>query len=277
MHKIFTMKHSIYILAILIFIQYSCDKDEKVEENYGTVIEVPNEVTTIKRAIELANPFDTVLIHEGTYEEYDIEIDKPVFITSFYAYSGDSSVINQTVIDGNDVSRIFYISDVSDTIIISGITLTSGRTSFEGGGIYCDNSIIKLKNIIIKENNVSKPNTYGIGGGLYLNESYAYLENVYIFDNYAQETGGAIVCMSSILKVYSSGIYNNRSEFGHPIRIWGSDLYFENLIIRDNIASPEEIYLEDCTGTFKNVQIINDEILFSDCSIEFIDCNIPGY
>jgi len=63
-----------------------------------SVINTPGEFG-IKRAIELAQPYDTLIIKAGTYHEAGIEINKPLTLI------GEKNA----VIDGNDLGQILII------------------------------------------------------------------------------------------------------------------------------------------------------------------------
>lgn len=296
MHKIFTMRNLSYYLAIFIFLLYSCGDDDENKRPFGTLIEVPSEVETIKDAVKIAQPFDTILLQAKEYFEWNIEINKPIFITSQFLFENDSNLISQTIINANDESRVFTIDGVTDTLRLNGFTIKNGHakltdpqlpepkfTSYNGAGIYSSNSNIKLTNLIIVENSASEPNSRGDGGGLYIDNSNILLDNVQIQNNYGLRTGGAFYCENSNLKIFNSLIENNRSSWGgSPITIWFSTVDFKNVIFRDNenafdMEIRPELNIYDCTGVFENVYAINDSVLIENCTIELINCNIPGY
>ena len=295
MHKIFTMKNLKLFLLLLIVIFNSCEKDEDNKRPFGTIIEVPSEVKTIKEAISIAEPYDTVLLQTKEYFEWNIEISKPIFITSQFLFENDSNIISQTIINANNESRVFTIYGVTDTLRLNGFTIKNGHakltdpqlpepfTSYNGAGIYSSNSNIKLTNFIIVENSASEPNSRGDGGGLYIDNSNILLDNVQIQNNYGLNTGGAFYCENSNLKIFNSLIENNTSSWGgSPITIWFSTVDFKNVIFKDNenafdMETRPELNIYDCTGLFENVSAINDSVLIENCTIELINCNIPGY
>ncbi len=274
------MKHISYFFAIFLLLLYSCEEESK--RPFGTLIEVPNEIETIKDAISIAQPHDTVLIHNGEYFEWNIKIEKPIYITSNYFYENDSNIIAQTIINANHESRVFTIMDISDVLFINGITMRNGATYF-GGGLYCENSSINISNVVIESNSASKPNSQGAGGGLFLKNSNIILDNVHIYDNYGLRTGGAFYCENSTLKVINSLIDNNESWWGGPpVSIWLSTINFKNVIFRDNLNSfthedYPEIIIAESTGVLENVQVVNDSISIGTSTIDLINCRIPGY
>jgi len=279
------------ILISIFFLVFTthCKKDEKKIE-YGTKIEVPNEIATIKDAIQIANSSDTILIHPGEYFEQDIIVDKAIYITSECTAISDSLIIKQTIINANRLARVFYISDVIDTVKINGLTITGGYTNLDydnlnGGGIFITNSNLKITNLIISNNSASSYSSTGSGkgGGLYITESYVSLENSLIYDNYARRNGGAFACYNSKLKIHDSKIQNDTTSYMNTIYIHTSDLDFKNVLFKDNYSYCalgvfySEIIIGNCTGVFENVSVVNDSVLFwPENQLEFINCNIPG-
>lgn len=284
MHKIFTMKHLSYFLTIFLLLLYSCEKEEENIRPFGTLIEVPREVETIKEAITIAQPYDTILLQANEYFEWNIEITKPIFITSKLLFENDSNIINRTIINANNESRVFTINGVTDTIFLNGLTIKNGHTNFRGGGIYSNNSNVKLTNIILLENSASAESTsLGDGGGLFIINSSILLDNVLVSDNYGLRSGGAFYCGYSILKIYNSVIEKNSSWWGgSPVTMWFSTVDLKNVIFRNNentfdMEIRPELNIYECTGVFENVQAINDSVNIEDCSIQLINCSIPGY
>lgn len=282
-----------FILFGFLITLIGCEKENN--RPFGTLIEVPNEVNTIQKAVNIAQPFDTILLSPYEYFEWDIKINKPLFITSHFSIEADSDIINQTIINANTESRVFAIYDISDTLRMNGFTIKNGFarlkdvvpelefSDFAGAGIYCHYSNIVLRNLIISDNYAGEPNTRGAGGGLYIDKSYVFMDNVKIFDNSSLKTGGAFYCDGSQLIIQNSKIFHNsssRSGGGPPISIWESDINFKYVMFYDNVNMFEiypEIGIFDCQGILDNVIVINDSIKIQGGNIEFKDCNIPGY
>jgi hypothetical protein len=276
---------TLFILSSISILTISCTKPVKsvLPPDFGTVIEVPNEINTIQEAIDTAKSFDTILIHPGVYYESNLIIKKPLYITSEYSDNSDSLIIKQTIINGGQISKVFYISDVSDTIRMNGFTITEGfakenitiENSYYGGGIFISNSNVKLSNIILVKNSASAPTSRGSGGGLFIYNSYASIYNSFINDNYALRTGGAFYCEKSILKIHDSEIIENSSWWGGaPISIYSSAIDFKNVLMQNNLNNYDlthypEIYIYACTGTFENVSIISDSIHIENSQLAF--------
>jgi nitrous oxidase accessory protein len=73
---------------------------------------------SIKGAIANASPFDTILVKSGHYIEYDIRIDKPLYIIGN----------KRPIIDGDHKSEIITI--MSDSVLIQGFQIQNVGFSF---------------------------------------------------------------------------------------------------------------------------------------------------
>ncbi|HQU71312.1 MAG: nitrous oxide reductase family maturation protein NosD [Calditrichaeota bacterium] len=82
------------------------------------VVSPSGEYKTVKKAIETAQPGDTVWVENGTYPEYEITVDKPVTII------GEELAI----IDAQKRGYIFNIT--ADSVSIIGLTLNNVGVSF---------------------------------------------------------------------------------------------------------------------------------------------------
>ncbi len=89
------------------------------------VINIPDDYPTIQQGIDVAIPGDTILIAPGTYiEELEIE-QKDLTLGSHFLTSGDTTFINNTILDGDSTYHILTCWGPHE-IIISGLTFTHG-------------------------------------------------------------------------------------------------------------------------------------------------------
>jgi len=135
------------------------------------IIYVPADYPTIQQGINAANPGDTVLVADSIYyEQIDFLGKKPLVVASEYLLDGDTSHINNTIIDGslltnlNNASLVNFISGEDSTSILCGFTIRNGKgtiysnatsTYRAGGGIFISSSGAKIIHNHITENHVS--------------------------------------------------------------------------------------------------------------------------
>ena len=103
-------------------------------------IKKDSKLSEIKKAVELAEDYDTLFIHEGLYLESQIEIHKPLSIIG----------INNPVIDSEGGDEIFVV--FADDVRISGITLKNIGVSY-----IEDRAAIKLNEVegaVIEDNHL---------------------------------------------------------------------------------------------------------------------------
>lgn len=86
------------------------------------------QLNSIKSAINFAKAHDSILVQKGTYNEYDILIDKPLSII------GE----DQAIIDGLDKGEIIRI--VADSVTLKNLTIKNVGTSYTK-----DNAAIRIK------------------------------------------------------------------------------------------------------------------------------------
>ena len=147
--------------------------------------------------------------------------EKNVTLISLFALNGDSSIIDSTVIDGqNEDCNVSLAGGIDSTTRISGFTIQNGVGCVygQGGGIYTENSSPKLDNLIIKNNGGT------LGGGMCLNgNSDAHLENI-IIENNSSEGGGGLYIYNSNPTIISCTIRNNYAYSGGGAYLTSSNL-----------------------------------------------------
>ncbi len=219
------MRYLIYSLMAVFF---------SISFSTASVINIPTDIDSIQGGINIANSGDTVLVQPGIYSENIDFGGKSIIVGSLYLTTGDTSYIEQTIIDGNQNGSVAKFENGEDTLsVLCGFTLQNGSGTvfggidifYLGGGIFCENyppSSPTLKNLIIKNNNATEgggiycggdvklidliiknnwvyPRFYGggEGGGICCFEANPILQKVTIFDNYAPYWGGGISCYNS--------------------------------------------------------------------------------
>lgn len=114
---------------------------------YGATIHVKPAKAAIQSAINKAGTGDTIVIHEGVYNEHNIHVRKELFI------SGKGNV----VVDGQKKSEIFVLS--ANGIVLQGLTIqNTGISSMQ------DMAAVRIQeaNYVTVRNNKILNNTYGV-------------------------------------------------------------------------------------------------------------------
>jgi len=109
-------------------------------------------VTSIKEAIEMAEPGEHIVVQPGTYTESDIGIDKPLTLEG----------IDRPVIDGNNEGFIFVIN--ADSVTIRGFDINNTGRSYIRD--YAAIMLEKSKDFVIEDNRLDN-----VFFGIYLAET----------------------------------------------------------------------------------------------------------
>jgi hypothetical protein len=232
----------------------------------------PADFKIIQAAIDYCNDGDTVLIYPGTYYENLSVRSKSITLTSIDP--ADPNVVAATIIDGNSLGTVVSIIDVNGAdanAVIAGLTVTNGLAK-AGGGIYCENSIIKISNCVISANRTNDGeygeygqdvNTIdgGFGAGIYATYSSVTIANCSVNGNITGKgaeswwpdvpggNGGGIYSSSSAITITNTKIMGNKtgdagncSDYGSGGSGGGiycegcSPLIVKNCIISNNTA-----------------------------------------
>lgn len=116
------------------------------------IVDKKTSVSSITQAINIAKPFDEIIIRSGEYKEGNIIITKPLKIT------GD----NYPVVDGEGVYEIFTVH--SDDVFISGIIFKNAGVNY-----LKENAAVRFENV--KNGEVSNCKFYGNFFSVYLAKS----------------------------------------------------------------------------------------------------------
>jgi len=224
-----------------------------------------------------------VLIAAGTYTE-NLELVKTLTIRGGYTISGTEWLTNtgETVIDGNELGRVFFIHDNNSTLEY--LTITGGKTSDPecwGGGMWVTNGDVTVQYSTIKEN-------IGCGGaGIELNTDYGPV-NLTIRDSIIKDNstnggqGGAMNTSGSVSASYTNVlITGNEAQIGSVLSMDGGDVTITNSTIANNHAD-QAVLLWKGTLTMTNSIMYENALNFqgdppcSDCFVVSYS-NIQGY
>ncbi|HEX2896914.1 MAG TPA: right-handed parallel beta-helix repeat-containing protein [candidate division Zixibacteria bacterium] len=218
-----------------------------------TLIEVPFDRTSIGLAIEASHDGDTILVHPGTYSENIVLINRNLKILSLFAFTGDSTYIDSTIIRGNShESTVAIVGNQNDSTTIAGFTITH-RGSFLGRGVFCDGSSPSIsQNKIINNNesgilcsngsnakftaNLIKNNHDDRGGGIEITNSNPVFISNHFIGNSAQ-TGGVAYCFEGGFTMTDCVLQDNSALHGSIIYGSRSEINFVNCTFVQNVAS----------------------------------------
>ncbi|MGW9685714.1 nitrous oxide reductase family maturation protein NosD [Flagellimonas sp. 2504JD1-5] len=208
---------------------------------YAKTIEVCSscKVKSIKNGIALATDFDTILIKKGTYNEFNIRVDKPLTLL------GE----NYPVIDGRDQGEIITV--VSDNVTIDGLFIINVGTSYTED--YAAIRVIKSKNFLI-QNVVLEKLFFGIylekssNGRVYHNKIIGdaveefnsgngiqlwYSKNIEVEQNIVQHVRDGIYLEFSDDILIKNNSSTNNVRYGLHFMFSNNDIY-ENNIFENN-------------------------------------------
>jgi len=188
--------------------------------------------TTIQEGIIAASDSDTVLVYPGTYFENIDYIEKSLTVASLYIITPDDSLINQTIIDGNQQIRCVTIDECDNASLIgftiqNGLALGSVSNGF-GGGIFIWEAINSIVSNCAIKNNKSM-----MGGGIFIHQSNVLLISNCISNNWGLQKAGGIM-------------------IGNNTNIQFSDIYLNNLFFNYS-GSGTELYISQYSGNIVNV------------------------
>ena len=181
----------------------------------GGIIQVPQDQPGIQAGINAAFPGDTVLVADSTYYENIDFKGKAIIVASYFLMDGDTTHINNTIIDGsqpsdpNKGSVVSFVSGEDTTSVICGFTITGGSGTFYsptsaqvGGGVFCNNSGCKAVANKIINNNVTGP---AVRGGGFAAIPFGNSANVVLKDNLIAHN----IATADTYQSYGGGVYLN--------------------------------------------------------------------
>lgn len=183
-----------------------------------TVI-IPGDYPTIQEGIDSCSDGDTVLVEPGTYVENINFNGHNIVLGSLFLTTGDTTYIEETVIDGDSSGPVITVSYwIDSTATITGFSIQNGV----GQGIRCNDSNPNIIKNIIRNIN---------GNGISCNNSNALIFGCSIIDNVYRGIG----CYESDPRIFGNLISGNT--------VGGIYCYLSNPIISNNIISNNSFHL----------------------------------
>jgi|SaaInlLV_10m_DNA_2_1039722.scaffolds.fasta_scaffold00161_35 hypothetical protein len=209
--------------------------------SFATIINIPDDYSTIQEGIDTSVDGDTVLVQPGIYVENINFNGKNILVGSQFIIDSNEAYINQTIVDGNanGLPVVSFYSGETRDAVLQGFTIQNGTTEVNSYGAGIDfrtnNSSATLKNLIITNNHANN----GSGGGISIYYAGSVLiQDCWIYNNYAGIGGGVYSFDGDSLFINNSRIMMNQSAGGSGIAIWrNTPLIVDHSIVSGNIGS----------------------------------------
>ncbi len=203
-----------------------------------------HQYTSIQSAINASNNGDMVLVHPGRYFENIDFIGKSITVCSEYITNPDWSIVESTIIDGNQQSSCVRVGNDEENAILLGFTITKGygygSNRFGGGIIVHGDSFLEVVDCLISENNAQN------GGGV----SSAYNGNIslsgcVIRDNITISQGGGV-------GVYNASIFFDPNNLNSIHNNYGDvqDIFLYNVTCNDIVLDTLSMNMTEPDGFF---------------------------
>ena len=165
----------------------------------------------------------TIFLKNGRYKSSNSMEFFPLRLPDHVTLSGESE--SGVILDAESVNRVMAFDGNKD-ILLENLTITGGsanleKESYNGGGIYCNESQLTMRNISLRKNTARE------GGGIYCNESQLSMRNMSIKMNNAQQGGGLCLAGSNI-KLEDVTISQNYATYGGGINFIKSEVIFDS-------------------------------------------------
>ncbi len=216
----------------------------------ATVINIPDDYSTIQQGIDASTDGDTVLVQSGEYVENINFNGHNITLGSLFLTTGDTTYILETVIDGDSSGSVVTFENSEDsTALIIGFTIQNGYAQY-GGGIYCDGSEPQIRNNYINDNitGYNQYDHFGKGGGIFCrNNSSPIIQHNIIRNNVARPYWEEYFYQPG----KGGGIY---SEYSNPMII-------------DNLIIGNSVYQSGYSGNGAGIYCENSNLLITNNNI----------
>ncbi len=225
----------------------------------AATINVPGDSQSITAAIGAAADGDTVIVAPGVYYENPV-IEKDIVLASRFLATGDTSFVAETIIDGGKKSSVLALNPefTRENIVVglTGVTLTNGGgyespMGDSGGGIYCTNTTLTIRNCRIADNRIEE----GMDSGLHAIQSSVRISDTVFADNYSAVSYQSNGCctLSSSNATLSNVAFLNNGTVG-SLRLGNSTVQADSILIDEtewsralHVAGSSDLELNDST------------------------------
>lgn len=236
----------------------------EVASAFATLWEVPITHPTIQAAITAAANTDTVLVDPGVYYERIDFLGKDILVTSEYLFSGDTTAIINTVLDGDSCGSVVkMVAGETNAAQFIGFTVKHGIGSLYqpgygdfhvGGGFYLIGSSPTIDHNIITENF-----TIDGGAGIFSDGGNPIINLNTIISNQTSPVGcgaGLLIKNATGGEIDSNSIQFNAAGHGGGVALKHANISVTRNVISNNTASSDgggiRIYTESAPSIINN-------------------------
>jgi len=245
---------------------------------------------TIGEALSMANPYDTVVLLPGTYDQeaFPLAVNEPLSIVG-------RDGAEATIITPAEPAKLFQVMG-ADTVVFEGISFVGGgeTTGDPGGAIECIETELTLDSCVFSYNSAF------IGGAVFTGGAYLKVLDS-VFDHNGEETtdtpfgaavtedtecaaGGAIFTVEGLLEIEGSEFSDNGAFYEAPavyaamVESMVTNTSFERNMVTMWFEGPDNI----APTAFDSVsaQAVRDEdagaLAFIDSFAEVSGCEFEG-
>jgi hypothetical protein len=241
-------------------------------DTYTITSNADNGAGTLRQAISDANNGDDIVFNLAAGNETIVLSSGDLYIDKGVTINGDNLAGsgNNVIVDGNNISRGFYINTGDNPFILENMTIQNGMANtnigsyFDGGGIYVENS----SDVLIDKCTISGSTAGRYGGGIMVYYTTAVISRSTISSNAVTGYNGGGVCdYYSDLTIISStitgntsadrggGVYSYYNYNYAPLKIISSTIVGNNSMDEDD---SDGISIQDGTVYLLNSIVINN-------------------
>ena len=199
----------------------------------------PGDQCTLRAAIQEANAqpgADIIMVPAGTYVMTVAGQDDDLAATGDLDILDAATIVGEgpsaTIIDGNQLDRIFDIPNSGTPVTISGLTIRNGNPGQGvpyGGGLF-NSGVLVLTSVIVSGNTAA-----GSGGGIENVNDLTLVDSV-VTGNTAVAGGGGID-NALTAKLSNTTVSNNTADSGGGIANATQDMTLTNVTVSGNTAT----------------------------------------
>ena len=181
-------------------------------------------ITELQQTINDAHDGDIILLNNSYINDvysrqYIVNINKPLTLDG-----------NGNTIDGNEMSRIFYIG--ADNVTLKNLVIVNGKYTV-GGAISWNGNDGTIDNCVFEDNTA----TSSAGGAIYWKGNNGKIIDSYFTNNNAGTSGGVALIEGNDFLIEGNDFISNNGALGGAIRLGGNLHTISNNNFISNIAA----------------------------------------